>query len=330
MSRLAAVMNATGLYTALRHDERFRSGREAGLKLVNGVLSHVGNAAVHDSLNLIEKIGFDPFGRVARKKTYAATAAGVAQFGLQAGLDLFLYSQEQREKKQSLKEMAAWMGFAHGAEPTLRMLAYGVRVASDMRLDEAGEDFARSFESAVGQRVVRLPRPPERRRLMAMLMDVAAVVDTKDPTVNGRLKELSAYAGYDECDIDAAVSDFDEVNELSSNVAGFAGGVIESALQDMFTYAREAQAAAETTFSQDPFAAMRQKRREVVKAVGINSGMAALTFFTGPVGDVLLVAAAPVVNAAVGSPQDVQSMLKISKSLRQGLGLNRPARGEYL
>lgn len=327
MSRLAAVMNSTGLYTALRHDEHFKAARNAGMSFATQVLSGVANSRVHDSLNIVEKFGFDPFGRVARRKQYAAAAVGVANFSMQVGLDLFLYSQEQNAKRQSLLDLAAWMGFAHGAEPTLRMVAHVARVAAEMQLADIGGDFSRHFEPAVGHRVVSLPRPSDRRRLVAMLMDVAAVVDTKEPQTNERLKELTAYAGYAEGHVQDAVADFDEVNELSSDVAGVTGGVVGTALKDMFGHAHAATAAAEAAFQHDPFAETRRKRREVVQKVGVTAGLAALTYFTGPVGDFLLVAAAPVVNAAVGGPDDVQAMLRISKTLRHGLGLAKPPGG---
>ncbi len=319
LANLAYVLNTTGLYTALRHDERFQSARAAGIGAANSLLSNYLNGKVHDSLNIIEKIGFDPFGRVARRKKYAAAAVGVANFTLQVGTDLLLYRLEQHAKRQSVQELASWIGYVHGAEPTPRMLAHLARQEHELGLGNNTQAVAH-FESAIGQRLSALSRPANPKARYSMLLDVAAVVDTKEPATSGRLEQLAAYAGIADADVESAVADFDETNEVESDVAGVTAGILPLSFQDFFAHAEGAMAAAHATLDNDPFAATRAKRREIVKNVGVPAALATLTFFTGGVGDFLLVAAAPIVHAAIGKPDNVETMLRVSKALRSGLG----------
>ena len=176
--------------------------------------------------------------------------------------------------------------------------------------------FFRSFEQGASLTVSRLPRLSDPRIRIAVLMDVAALVDTKCIATNGRLKELAEFAGLHGAEVDDAVHDFDEVNELTSDASGLAGGLAAWSLSDMFSHVHQAQAAAVAAFENDPFAVQRQKRRALVTKSAVAVGTAALTFFTGGVGDFLLVAAAPIVHATLGNPRDVQSIVKVSKAMK--------------
>jgi hypothetical protein len=314
MSTLATVLNTTGLYTALRHDERFQAARHAGVELLTAGMAGFANARVHESLNVIEKIGFDPLGRVARRKQYAAVAVGVGQFGLQVGIDIALRKAQERSVRQGVRDLASWMGFVHGESATLRMQASLAAALTTTGVPDP--DILGYYERGVGCSLPALPRPSDRRQLHSMLLDVAAVTDTKVPQKAARLQQLASLAGVTDKDVEVAVEDFDETNEFSSDVAGLSGDVIKDHLGDIFTALSGARQAAVGAYENDPYAAMRTKRRELVTKLGVPVAMAGLTYFTGGVGDFLLVAAAPVVNSAIGNKDSVETMLRISKALR--------------
>ena len=114
ISRLAAVMNATGYFSAMRHDPRFIQAREAGIGVASDLLAYVLNERVHVSGNVVERLGFDPFDRIRARKRYAAAAVGVAEFGMRAAADYLMWRAERSAKEGSLVDAAAWEGFVNG------------------------------------------------------------------------------------------------------------------------------------------------------------------------------------------------------------------------
>ncbi len=318
VSALAYTLNSTGFGHALRHDERLQAARAQGVTAATQLMAEFANGRVHNSLSLIEKLGFDPFGRVAQRKRYAAAAVGVAQFSLQMGIDLLVHHLDQRVKRQAVANYASWLGFAHGAPATARMAASIARQEHEMGLAASPQAIG-AFEAGVGAGIAALPRPQDRQTRFATLLEVAGAVDTTNGEVAGRLAQLASLSGVPDGLVDSAIEDFNAENEVESDVVGLAGSTVALSLQDVFSHAGAAYGAATATFENDPFAALRAERRNTVKSVGPTVAMAGLTFLTGGIGDFLLVAAAPVVHAAIGSPDDVRQMLRVARTLRANL-----------
>lgn len=314
------VLNSTGLYTFLKQHDAFQNGREALAAVVVGLVENNMNERFHNGLSFFERIGFLSDGKLQDHGRKVAFAKGATDFAVRGAVDIIPMIVDHVHRTREFEKLAefviAWMAYVN-RERSIALQNRVVRLYEGNEREYDHKRFGEIFEENLSNRPGSLPPVPSSLRDHPETLFVAMLAgcDLKNGAVLERARELGDYLGFKTGQIDEQIELILDGSAAVSDLTGFAGFSVDSLFQDLIANVDQARAAAVYSVENDPFQAVRQERKKRILQGSVGLAAAAMTLATGPVGDMVMVASAPIVLKLVSSEPSANQVVEVHKRL---------------
>lgn len=322
-------ISTTGIYTALRQTDAFKSGKHEVAELLASVVENKMNERFHKSLNAVQKCGFISKEKIAQHQKDVSLGKFAITAGVPVATDLFLIglqkAQEKREFEKYINFLTGAMAYV-SATPSIP-IRHRIEAAHQQSGYKFNEDsFISNFEKFSNASIINLPALPKAfdGGYSNLFMTISNVVDTSNDVVKENLSEVGELLGLSSNRIEECIQIANDSADFNSQAVGFSSLSMTSIFSDIFDDVKIGKEAAVYNEENDHFHHMREKRKSAIIEGGAVATTIAVSTLTGPVGDAVLLTALPAVLKYV-SPNGVSTTasIEMNKRIRQAKKSNK-------
>lgn len=318
--RFSDVLNSTGLYTFLKEHDAYEKGKDALTDVVIGLLNAKLNERFHTGLNFFEKMGFLSDRKLQEHGKRIAFAKGAADFVTRSLIDITPMVIDHVHRTREFQKLSdffiAWLAYVN-REPSVALQNRVVRLYKDSEREYDHQRFVSLFEESTTKRPGLLPIVPfgMREHPETLYMMMLAGCDLNNEGVLGRAHELGEYLGFNAAQIEQQVGVVLDGSAATSDLTGFAGFSFDSLFQDLALNVDHARDAAVYLVENDPYQQIRQERKKRILQGSVGLAAAAMTLVSGPVGDIVIAASAPIVLNLVSTEPSPSQVVEVHRRL---------------
>lgn len=314
--RLIDGLNFSNIYNFIHKNPEYEMLKKNLADFLSGIWANKKNKQFHDSLNVFEKLGF-----LSQIKETAHDFGTVLETNI-VKASVFVFSQvvpfmiqkiaNKRESDKAIESIIGGLAYINQI-PTSQVQSRVQSYYHNYNREFDQDKFKILFDKyAVGH----LPIFPEiplslfdkRHTLYQTILSSA---DLKDPKVVERASQYGEFLGENNLVIDETIKNTERNLELISDKANFESITVGNLFNDLISDANYIRQSADYTASTDPFKKIRSRNKKIVVKGTVTATLAGLTYFTGPVGDMLITASIPVIDTLINNEMNVDTAIKI-------------------
>lgn len=320
---LSDILNSTGLYNFLKENDLYQKTKH---ELSNFLVSSVErsfNERFHNSLNIFEKIGFLSDTKWQAHQRKVGLTKGLTAFTTTTILDLApaLYDYIYQEKKfdNIIEFLIGWMAYINQQNSVIiqkRVSQFFRAHKREFPISRFQELFQRySTLKSISFPDLSFDNQDVKYQLFHLILSSS---DLQDLKILARAKECGNYLDIPTTQVDEILKNVFENQTIISDIIKFSGFSIPSLFEDLSQNIQHARECGVYSFENDPFAIERQKNMEIISEAKKFTPLilGGLSFFTGEIGDFLLISATPIINRLINDEIDIDKAVEISKRLK--------------
>jgi len=325
--KLIDGLNVSNLYNFLRKSPEYEILKKNFAAFLGSLWAQNRNKQFHESLNIFEKLGF--LSKIKEKTHYQKVGIerDLVEIAVLAFTNLVPHIIQTYSRKKEANKVIEFVtaALAYVNQEATPLIQARVQFYYRIWNQEFTPDKFRSiFDKYVVDRFPDFPQIPDSlyKQRHTVFQTIISATDLKDPKVVQRASELGEFLGESSIDIEEAIKNTEENLELFSDKTTFERLTLGNLFKDIVSDVIYLKQASDYTGSYDPFKNVREQRKKIVVKGSVGLTLAGLTFFTGPVGDMIIAASAPVINNLINKELDVDTALEIHrrfKALREDL-----------
>ncbi len=320
------VLNTTGLYYYLKNDTRYDQLKNHVATVLTGLLENKLNQEFHDSLNIIQKLGFFTNNRYQRHMATVGLKKEVLAGGIYGILTLLPaavdYLTKRIQEKQMKEFVIGWLAYINKDNSS------AVRFAADrfyrkmLKEDFNLKQYNRIYENCMSVDKKPIMHDSFRMKPQALYSYIVSASDIESDDVRSRALEFGDYLNIQTESLEDTLALCKDSAEVISDLSTFTSISLSDLFSDIVKSAEHAKQYSEYCIDNDPNAKQREKNKKLVLKGGATITAAALTVFTGPVGDAVLVAGYGIVNSLINEELDFKQGAEIGKRLKSVIKQN--------
>lgn len=317
------ILNSTGLYNFLRESDLFQKGKRELADFLVGFVERNQNQRFHESLNLFEKFGFLSNQKWQDHQRRVGLLKGMASFSANTILDLgpllFDYFYQQQSAKKKIEFLIGWLAYINQRNSVLIQKRV-IQFCNALKTEFNAKRYRELFEEYSLQSTPVFPvlENADENAKFQIFQIILSVSDLEKSTVKKRANDLGNFLELSESEILNALSNTTDNQKFISDISKFSGFSINTILQDLAKNIEHAKQCGIYTFENDPYFEERKRNKEILLEVGKMTPMlfGGLSFFTGEIGDFLLISSLPIINKLLNSEINIDKTIEISKRLK--------------
>jgi len=323
---LREVLNTTGLYYYLKSDPRYDQVKSHIASYFTGLFERKLNQDFHNSLSIIQQLGFFTSTKYQRHMVAVGLKKEVLAGGIYGILTILPAAIDYIAKTiqtNKLKEFViGWLAYINKDDST------AVRFAADrfyrkiLKEDFNQKQFIRIYENCMSVDKKPIMHDSFKKNPQALYSYIVSASDIENDDVRNRALEFGDYLDIQTESLEDTMALCKDSAEVLSNLSTFTSYSLSELFSDIVKSAEHAKQYAEYCIDNDPNALQRVRNKKLVLKGGALIAATALTVFTGPVGDAVLVAGSGIVNSLINEELDFKKGAEIGKRLRNAIDRN--------
>lgn len=317
----------SGLYNFLKENDLYEKFKYTIADFIKSFVEGKANDYFHKNLNLFEKMGFLSNKKYLQHQKNMGLLNGFTSLAAMTVIDLApqiidLIRTKIRNQKY-IEFVVGWLAYINQKQSLIlkgRIVKFYDSLGAKFELDE----FNNIFDKYSTGNVNDLPAlsgltKEEKYKLFNYILSAS---DIEDKFVSERIKQFgNEYLAFKILEVEEIMNSVEDNLEYNSDVSSITGfSLLTSSFQSIIGNYDKAKEFAIYNFDNDPFAKIRIKRKEEILKAGKDITpivMAGFTFYAGPVGDAILVAATPIIHRLLNDEINIDKTINIHSALKK-------------